>query len=1643
VIDDSETNAAAGSGAPTLDPPKASIDADTPSWKGILVRQLSFYLPSTFPLFGGRPIHGYFEIPYNHGGIRLVASSKVSPQAATADHPSRSGYSIRIECIDPTAKGLAGIIPTLISATMELPLDGSKDKFKDKFGTTHEITFGGGKPILLTATFARDPVNQPESIKISVGASSQGKKGILSVDASSSGGAKIFNTVASMATALIADGKVDTETEVGNTPGVVLYSLLAAGTALSSLFEDDSSHFVLHGVEIESTGHGAPMIGGGGKVTVTIDYSVALRVKGISVGALFVEMLPDQPMRIRIRKAKLSVDPAKSGLSMIGLDFERAQMEVENPGAWKIQGLDSLFDVIGSRSGRGSSWVEVDLRFKINLGPIKVSGATIRATLEDNGSISATIRGLKVDLNIPGAMDGSGQLQLIQGGFSADLRANIIPLNLGADAGIIYAPPMVVLRLGVDLPAPIPLANTGFGLFGIGGMFGISAKPNYGSDEFMDPVLRQLKWTPDSKDKFKEARGQFTFGLSAAVGTFPDLGFSFSSKAGILLTIPDISIRGSLNGRVIQPPVKLSDPSYPPSPGISFLGFIGIDEESLSFGLIGSINLRPLLDIKVPLAGHFPFGENSDNWYVYLGADGYDGQGRNLGPVCARVLPDLLNLGADAYVMMRGRGIENWPYNRQMPSLTIMDGLVVAFGFGLQNTFGPKPIVWADIFASIDVLVGGSSPTLAGFGRAGGSLNLGPFSLGVESRVNVIISEASKYFWAEVTGRIKLLFVTIRGKVTISIGGKPNLELPYPEVHPLDILDNEGYKKGILGCVTDDTYRVVTPLMEDPAMVTDNMRVWPDAIISIPFAFPVDVSSGAFSQFPSVNGINAPNGSYKIGNEMLYYVWRLESLKLVDVTDEPDPFIDKLGISGQFSAKWQIPRMLSDDSNSSGNSDTIELLLFSTSENLWVNRLADGGKSNPGHPLENSAKICRQKVFAMTGWAIGFKARELEKGFCLPQDFLFKGKYASNFEVYIHHKGITNEGLSYSLDDTFTLPIPFSLRSALLVKWHEPKEIKHLFFGHLNLPCLQWISGRDNGEILNGNFKIIGQQIDLDLSEPLVDVMLILVADERSFFAGERFVGIHIFDNLGEIWTEHDTVSLPTGENGVLFRSPHNNPIIQISVTFPIGKSLGIVGVGGIAVRSIDAAQKANQHISDEIDRLSKASNDGPKTDPAINTAHQRNILEPGRTYRIDVNMVWAGEMSRQKEDGQTEIIPEDPANIKNKNEYKPKGIIGANPSTNKKLFFKTAKKAESQPQKKYGDYIDITNNYATWLYSKQDIFHPEMIERYLAGYDPAQSQEFYFRSDPLRVHFLQDHVAALAKAYGFYLKIKVERVDKPRSISPPLLLNPKWSFITDPLYLNKTDQLRYDYAVTSNCILPKPGATAIVNPELDPEALYDIHILAEPENSAAFNSCRLRGVTFKTSRWRNPSEMLNGLGFKVMGSSIQPDPVISGDLAINKNAFSAPYIHENNDQVFEDALLKLGLQGWPIARSQRLSRLWIYDDEEDRWLFAGLMIESSEPIYRKGRLDISLESLKVTTNPVGIPIPFDVYISDLSGFRILYLTTMPIQLDDPNTTGISTNVELTMKSTVHDTVTAANVITEIHGILPLIPKPSFSEDPA
>ncbi len=1623
TLDDSDTLHAEEPDAPGVVLPQPLIDAYKDGWKGFLAREFDFYLPPQVPFFGGEPIKGYFALPTGEGAPQLVIETDVPAREAAGGAAARPGYRLRIECLDPTATGLGGLLPSLITAAMDIPLDGSEPDLPG-LGT---VAFAAGKPLRLTATLARDPVNAAGDFRITVSLGAQGGEGLVSVAAAGQLAPHAFNIAAMTATALVADGAATPEPGVGDT-ALLLTKLALAGEALSGMFEPRSK-FVLNAVEIESAGDVLPV---GGKITLTLDYSVQATVKHLGISGNFgVGMSSANPMRIRVRKARMSVDPRKSGLDMIGLDFDHAEMEVENPGAWDVTGLEDLFDVIGSRSGRGSTWVEVDLRFKLNLGPVRVSGVTLRATLVD-GTPEVSISGMAVALDVPGVLDGEGRLRIIEKGFAASIRANVVPLAIAAEATVIYAEPMVVLRLAIDLPAPVPLANTGFGLLGAGGLFGVAARPNYQNPPGTgpgpapdDPLLRQLYWRPVDERSFVARTGETTFGIEAAVGTLPDLGFSFSAKAGVMITVPDVAIRGSINGKLMSPPVKLSDPGYTPDAiGVSFLGYIGLDSSALTFAVIGSVNLRPLLEIRLPLAGRFPFGNDADDWYTYLGADGYEHQGRGIGPIAAVVLPDLLGISAEAYFMLRGRGIENWPHGRDVPVLySLSDGFVLAFGFALEASFGAKPIAWAELHASLDLLIGAKPPTLAGFGAAGGSLNLGPFSLGVDARISFMAQSDTSYFWAEVTGRIELLFFDVEGTVTISFGEPFTPAVPKPDRHPLDLLGpahdpaDPPVVIGSTPVLTDDSYRVVARLVEHPDQIAPDMHVWPDTLISIPFAIAPHVVNDAANQFDFVEGPDQPLPAARIGSEMLRYEWTLDELGLFDVTEAENKFDggERFGADAgpaHLPARWQVSR--------GGGDDLQELVLLSLTADLWVNRRSDAGTGLPHDPLRLSSDFCNRKVVAEPGWAVGLLASMARPGFYLPPDPVSLDRRKSRVAARMHHFARDEETWQlHPLDEAVLLPTGFSLNPAEITRWDDVAEFEHRRFGgHILAPRLDWRDRERFG--IPGGTGYSEQVLQLDLEEAITHGVLLVLGDPRIFEHAEHFDGV-IVESGGQAWSKADRQEwreLLPGLVVVAFRQREGEPPAgQVTISYRLGADLGVIGIGGITVGASAHAERENRQTERLKDALGQAAGAPPPTDPGDLGTRHRTILQPGRLYRLDVGMKWQGWLSRQDEAGHVSAVDDNPPLM---NTYRRNGEENA--TTRRQLFFRTAEKSAVPPPS------PAETAFSTWLMLKQDTFEPELIERHLTGYEPAQSELFRFTGDPLRAHFAQSHVPALAKAYGFELEVAIRRVDRPGDeYSDPRLFAPLWTYAPSPAFLTPVDRQRFSYAMASPCVRPMPGLCGTVETELEAQAWYEVNVLAVPD-AGGVRRGRLPGVSFRTSRWRDPADMFAGLGLSVDGG--EGADIITGDLAIATMDLPGGRVAEGDDQAFVAALEAMDLAGWPQAEEPRLSRLWLR--REERWLFAGMMLESPEPIHREGRLSIGPGALTLDMAPDGAAIHFGTYRRDALGFRLIYLADAPVDLAGRPAAALVLSADSVR----------LEISKQVVGRVGLPASPSFAEDP-
>jgi len=1557
AFDDSETAVVPDVGPLTLkianDPTKAV------TWRGIVCRDLKLYLPTSIPLFGGRAINMWFAVAFG-GGINAVADTVVPPVVGTDGQEARPGFAVRIECVDPTAQGLAGLVPTLISATMDLPI-------RETPLNGAPIGFLGGKPVRARLTVSRDPVNAPGEMRLSLAFDAQGEEGLICVRTTESGPAHFFNVAAGMATSLIANAKFKNDGTMAE--------LAAVGAAGSALFKP-TSEFILKGVELESSGHGLPV---GGELRFALDYTVALRVKKIGLEDFSVEMLDDQPMRLRIRGVALTY--GAEGVKSFKLDYERAQMEIENPGAWKLDALEKLFDVLGSRTGRGSMWIEVDLRFKLNLGPIQISGMTLRASLSGNNDLSVSVTRMAAKLAIPGAIDGEGEVEVGKGGFSAHLAVSIVPINVVADALVIYAPPMILLGLGVDLPAPIPLANSGLGLFGIGGMFGVNARPKWGNEP--DPILRQLAWEPKSQDNFDSASGGSTFGLSAVIGTLPDMGFSFSSRAGLLISVPDVMVRGALNARVLAPRVSINTPSTEAPPfGYSAFGLIGVDSETVSVAVIARGNFKPLLEVVAPFAAYFSRSDTS-NWFVYLGADGRPGpEGRGIGPVSVKVLPDLLNVGADAYLMVRGSGITEWPYGRTVPGgpWTVKDCFIVAFGFSIHHTFGARRIAWAELNASMDLLLGVAPPTMAGFGTAGGSLHLGPFSAGVQASVTYKKQVQQEYLWAEVVARIELLFTDIEGKVTIGFGDpKAALVVDEPKPHPLDRLGDNNNVIGSTPVLTDDTYRVLAYLTESPA---DAPTVWPDIIVSVPFAVMPGVAAQptptAMSQFP--DAATPPATSPKsVGTEMLSYTWMLNGLTLHDVTEAADAYLDTAKpVNGKLAASWQAPR--------SSAATVNELVLGSYGNALWVSRVADGGKSLDTDPLQAAADFCEIRVSPSSEWAVGARAWFAPLGTRVPSEFVSANSAQSLVQGNARHYA-TGNGTTLALDISAPLPPPYRLApaavemwdSARMVHFNPPQSVEHEFSGHYWPPNLTTDASDP---------RYPSQIVDLTLDESVRDAQLLLLLPREA-------PSVEVWsDEFRMSWTIHfgdsARVKGPAGEpmffalaeptqKGTFVRSIHiRRPVPVLGGRQLASGAIGIVAVGGITRAADEYAASINAATAAKATALASQAAQVLQAQDKWEGEYRRTILDPGRLYRLDISLAWHGEVHAQQADGSRPVIAQkDGSRIRH-------------------FFFRTVKKAAlpannvalpNWAQEVTANPLTYAATKALLMHTRTDYFDAKLIERYFGDYTPAQSELFRFYNDPLSAHFTQDHVVALAKAYGFDLKLAVRRVDRPgQAYDKPVFLDMVYAPLANTSVLSDA-QKRFVAAVdASPCLQPKPGRTGTSSGALEPSAWYELYVAAMEGSDEAG---RLRGVTFRTSRWPDPEKMLSDV---LTGKGTLQRPYLRGDLRVSEAKVNglrgAPAL--DDDRAFEQATLALGADGWPACEDPRLSWMWVPAADDEAYRLVGVMIESPEPLERSGRvaIDQRVDLLMGRYSQSGALV---LARRDRAGCRLLFIATQPI----------------------------------------------------
>lgn len=686
-----------------------------------------------------------------------------------------------------------------------------------------------------------------------------------------------------------------------------------------------------------------------------LDYAVDLKVNfDIPSGAKI-----RGSVKLHYKNVGVAFSWDATGLQGVGLAYDAVSIEVQDMGSWSIDGpLGKLIRVAASRFGRGSTWMEFDLELALDLGVVRLEGATIRIYLDP--SFGLELRGMKVGVSIENVLDGSGSLELGDGGaVRAGLAVDIIPAKLGAAGALAIDGPMVAVEFKVQLPVGIPLANSGLAIFGFIGRFVANGARNLAGLDNPDPAMRELAWfTRDFTQKYAPHQGQYAVGLGAVIGTLPDNGFSFNAEGSLCVGFPDLSIIFGIDAKLASERKAAAsedgDGSDTDFKG-RIIGLAVIESTSVSIAIKADFTVPKLLELMVPISGYFP-ATGDPKWYLRIGTD--NGPGRPGSPITLRIFPDDFDLQAWAFFMFEGDGLPGLGGSLVdvLGDKIDLGGFAIGFGAGFEIHWEAGPIS-VDLSASLLVGLGTRPLLVAAHLQMSGEISIEIISVEAYGYVDARILDGELEAHAHVCGKVDLLFDTVEGCIDIDInnGATDVIPPPGPPVLGVDLCDHLAAVKG----------KAVAPGAALPT-------VWPDTVAAIHFSHPVVV--GLPAEPLAVLVSQPPSDSYWFGSSELKYAYKLTAVEVwrLDAASNTWSMVD-----GPIDAAWWLPTHRAalvtgdDDQPEPSAEEGRELGLFWWHPFPWARWLSEENDVIPGYPTETLEEICTPAPPATRACAFG------------------------------------------------------------------------------------------------------------------------------------------------------------------------------------------------------------------------------------------------------------------------------------------------------------------------------------------------------------------------------------------------------------------------------------------------------------------------------------------------------------------------------------------------------------------------------------------------------------------------------------------------------------------------------------------------
>jgi Domain of Unknown Function (DUF1080) len=339
------------------------------------------------------------------------------------------------------------------------------------------------------------------------------------------------------------------------------------------------------------------------------------------------------------------------------------------------------------------------------------------------GQLEVQFAGIYLLYGVPGAVEFEGLIRFIKQeqivGFAGDVALRVPSTGLSAEAGLmigmVFEPPpfpFLYVYLGVELPAGLPLGQSGLALKGALGLFGLNVAPDRTPEQnwYYDWYRRPPIVGAHPTNKWRPERSALALGVGLTITTVD--GFIKGVRGLLVLAIPGPIL-------IIEGRALVFNGLLPAEPPLRALAVFDGQAGTVQFNLDATAEIvEDMLEAWGGLEAFFDFNDLT-NWHLYLGQDEPAEQriqanifkladGRYLFSANAYVMLDMLGgvsprtrLGAyvgmkqtfkdvepfviDLEAQIEGNGVLSLLPEQFSGELELSAGIKIsAFGFGLQ-----------------------------------------------------------------------------------------------------------------------------------------------------------------------------------------------------------------------------------------------------------------------------------------------------------------------------------------------------------------------------------------------------------------------------------------------------------------------------------------------------------------------------------------------------------------------------------------------------------------------------------------------------------------------------------------------------------------------------------------------------------------------------------------------------------------------------------------------------------------------------------------------------------------------------------------------------------------------------------------------